>query len=40
MYTNFLMPVEDAQCGIPVEPVFKQLNDDITVVQWQPVGAS
>ena len=40
MYTNFLMPVEEAECGIPVEPVFKQLNDDITVVQWQPVGAS
>ena len=40
MYTNFLMPVDEAECGIEVEPVFKQLNDEITIVQWQPVGAS
>ena len=38
MYTNFLMPIEDAQCGLPVEPVFTDLNDEITILQWQPVS--
>ena len=38
MYTNFLMPIEDAQCGLEVAPVFKQLSEDYTIVQWQPVA--
>ena len=38
MYTNFLMPIEEAQCGLPVEPVFTDLNDEITILQWQPVS--
>lgn len=37
MYTNFLMPVDEAECGLPVEPVFKEISEDFTIVQWQPV---
>lgn len=40
VYTNLLLPVEEARCGIEVEPVFVKLNGDITIVQWQPVDAS
>lgn len=36
MYTNFLTPIEEAQCGLPVEPVFTDVSGDFTIVQWRP----
>jgi uncharacterized OB-fold protein len=36
MYTNVTCPVEEIYIGMPVRARFEDLNDEITLVKWEP----